>query len=117
MRIRLISSWYPAASSHEAASEPSADVPWSGSGRGREDDYLLATAESMLRAGHGHKEIERTLRRMAPSVGRDPGLLAGFRPLRRLLAYRGRTFWRRSTKLFPFARSARPAPDQRRTAA
>ena len=37
-----------------------------------EDRYLMATAESMLRAGHGHKEIERALRRMsrdAPKTG------------------------------------------------
>ena len=41
-----------------------------------EDRYLMATAESMLRAGHGHKEIERALRRMSRDASGDSDRLA-----------------------------------------
>ena len=34
-----------------------------------EEQYLLSLAEAMLRAGHGHKDIERALRRMSPGPG------------------------------------------------
>jgi hypothetical protein len=43
----------------------------------------MAAAESMLRAGHGHKEIERALRRMSPEARRDSSRLAVFRALHR----------------------------------
>jgi hypothetical protein len=44
-----------------------------------EERYLMATAESMLRAGYGHREIERALRRMSAEAGRSSGRLAVFR--------------------------------------
>ena len=48
-----------------------------------EDRYLMATVESMLRAGHGHKEIERALRRTSRDASGDSGRLAVLRSLRR----------------------------------
>ncbi len=73
-----------AASPRDAASEASTAVPGSSStSREYEGRYLMATAESMLRAGYGHHEIERALRRMSPSPSRDSALLAAFRSLRR----------------------------------
>ena len=61
-----------------------------------EDRYLMATAESMLRAGYSHREIERALRRMSPDAPRDSGPLRVFRSLRRSLSWR--ISQRRSTK-------------------
>jgi hypothetical protein len=58
---------------------------------GHEDRYLMAIAESMLRAGYGQRQIERALRRMSPSAETTSGLLA-FRSLRRLLSVRVRKF-------------------------
>jgi hypothetical protein len=99
MIARLISTWRPAAKPREAASEPATDMPGSRStSREHEERYLLATAESMLRAGYGHKEIERALSRMSPDVGGDSGRRAGFRSLRASLVWRGRTSRRRSTE-------------------
>jgi len=57
---------------------------------GYEDRYLMATAESMLRAGYSQRQIERALRRMSPKAGKDSGLLAALRSLRRLLSVRAR---------------------------
>ena len=72
-----------AASPRDAASEPSTAVPGSSStSREYEGRYLMATAESMLRAGYGHHEIERVLRRISPSPSRGSGLLAALRSLR-----------------------------------
>jgi DNA primase RepB-like protein len=54
-----------------------------------EDRNLMAIAESMLRAGYSHRQIERALRRMSPNAGSDSGRLAVLGSLRRLLAHRG----------------------------
>jgi hypothetical protein len=56
------------------------------SGREYDERYLMAAAESMLRAGYGHRQIERALSRMSPTVPSDSGRLGIFGSLRRLLA-------------------------------
>jgi hypothetical protein len=63
-----------------------------------EDRNLMAIAESMLRAGCGHKEIERALTRMSPRARSDSGRLAVLRSLRRSFAWRGRTSRGRSAQ-------------------
>jgi hypothetical protein len=63
-----------------------------------EDRNLMVSAESMLRAGYGHKEIERALTRMSPRMRGDSGRLAVFRSLRRSFAWRGRTSRGRSAQ-------------------
>jgi hypothetical protein len=63
-----------------------------------EDRNLMAIAESMLRAGYSHRQIERSLRRMSPNASSDSGRLGIVRSLRRLLAWGGRSSRRRSTQ-------------------
>jgi hypothetical protein len=63
-----------------------------------EDGNLMALAESMLRAGHSHRQIERALRRMSPNAGPDQPRHAVLRSLRRSFAWRGRNSRRRSTQ-------------------
>jgi hypothetical protein len=63
-----------------------------------DEGNLLAIAESMVRAGYGHKEIERALTRMSLRMRGDSGRLTAFGSLRRLLIWRGRTARRRSTQ-------------------
>jgi hypothetical protein len=63
-----------------------------------EDRNLMAIAESMLRAGYSHKQIERALRRMSPNVGSDSARITVLGSLRRLLAHRGRISRRHSTQ-------------------
>jgi hypothetical protein len=53
-----------------------------------DEGNLLAIAESMVRAGYGHKEIERALTRMSPRMRGDSGRLTAFGSLRRLLTWR-----------------------------
>jgi hypothetical protein len=76
-----------AASSRDAASKPSTAVTGSDvSSREYDERYLMAAAESMLRAGYGQRQIERALRRMSPNVSSDSSRLGIFGSLRRLLA-------------------------------
>jgi len=67
-----------------AAPQTSTAVPEPGAtSQGYEERYLLSTAESMLRAGCGHREIERALRRMSTGAPDDSYRLDGVRSLRR----------------------------------
>ena len=101
MSARLISPWHlrqqggrgGGANPRDAAAEPSsaAEPGAQTTSLEYEERYLLASAESMLRAGYGHREIERALRRMSPNVSGDSGRRGIFRSLGRLLPRRGRT--------------------------
>jgi len=83
----------------DAAAEPSTVAPGpEATSLEFEERYLLASAESMLRAGYEHREIERALRRISPNVSSDPGRSGIFRSLGRLLPRRGRTSQRRSAR-------------------
>jgi hypothetical protein len=118
MIVRLISTWHlghqaredaqqakerdfglAAANRRGEASELSTAVTGSDvSSREYDQRYLMATAESMLRAGYGQRQIERALRRMSPQAERDSGHFAAFGSLRRLLTSRGQTARRGSTQ-------------------
>jgi hypothetical protein len=88
-----------AANSRDAALKPSTAVTGSDASSTEYDEqYLMAAAESMLRAGYGERQIERALRRMSPSVSSDSGRLGIFGSLRRSLACRGRISRRRPTQ-------------------
>ena len=92
MFARLISVRRLAAKPRDAVFEPRSDVPASGpTGREDEERYLMAAAESMLRAGYGHQEIERALRRMSAHVPRRSSRLGIFGSLRRALTGQGRS--------------------------
>ncbi len=82
MIVRLISTWHPghqapeeerqfglaAANRRGEASELSTAVTGSDVSSNEYDErYLMAAAESMLRAGYGQRQIERALRRMSPN--------------------------------------------------
>jgi hypothetical protein len=89
MIVRLISTWHlwqqdrrgrgarpgrsyaPRAEEHEASAPSTTVIGSDASSREYEERHLMATAEAMLRAGHGHREIERALRRMSPNVSSD----------------------------------------------
>ncbi len=97
MIVRLTSTWLPGRQAREDASPPTPaasnvearcdDVPGFALASPEHDErYLMTVAESMLRAGYGHREIERALRRMSPNVSSDSGRLGVFRSLRGLLA-------------------------------
>jgi len=70
----------------EASELPTAVTGSDVSSREYDERYLMAAAESMLRAGYGQRQIERALRRMSPNVSSDSGRLGIFGSLRRLLA-------------------------------
>jgi hypothetical protein len=75
------------AANSRAASKPSTAVTGSDVSSTEYDQrYLMAAAESMLRAGYGPRQIERAQRRMSPNVSSDSGRLGIFGSLRRLLA-------------------------------
>jgi len=97
MNVRPISTRHP----HSATSEQPTAGPGSGPTSEYEDRCLMAIAESMLRAGYGHQEIERIVRRMSPDAGSDSDLLAAFLTLGRWLARRRPTSRRRSTQPIP----------------
>jgi hypothetical protein len=94
MNVSLISARHR----NGATSDQSPARPGPGSTSGCEDRSLMATAESMLRAGYEHKQIERAMRRMSPPATGDSGLRASFRSLRSLFACHGRVSRRRSTR-------------------
>jgi hypothetical protein len=108
MIVGLTSTWLPGQQGtrgradddpFRSMSQPARDVPGLALASPENDDrYLMAVAESMLRAGYGQREIERALKRMSPSVSTDSGRIGIFRSLRRVLARRGRTARRRSTQ-------------------
>jgi hypothetical protein len=82
----------------EASELPTAVTGSDVSSREYDQRYLMAAAESMLRAGYGQRQIERALRRMSPKAESDSGHFAAFGSLRRLLTSRGQTARRRSTQ-------------------
>ena len=78
MIVRLTSRWLPgrqgtrgrvADDPRRSMSQPADDVPGVALASPEHDEqYLMTVAESMLRAGYGHKEFERALRRMYINV-------------------------------------------------
>ena len=69
----------------KSMSQPADDVPGFELASPEHDDerYLMTVAESMLRAGYGHKEIERALRRMSPQGGGRRFVVGAVRALTR----------------------------------